>query len=55
MTDKFGGVYTLDGTKFEGEVRNLDDDKYKVELNDSIKKINQVTEDRLKKVQAGKK
>lgn len=42
-------------SSIEEVVNKIDDDKYKVVLNDSIKKINQVTEDRLKKVQAGKK
>lgn len=39
----------------EEVLNKIDDDKYKAVLNDSIKKINQVTEDRLKKVQSGKK
>lgn len=29
VTDKFGNVFTLDGTEFKGAVRNLDDDKFK--------------------------
>ena len=28
VTDKFGNIYTLDGTPFTGEVRNLDEDKF---------------------------
>lgn len=28
VTDKFGNIFTLDGTPFTGEVRNLDEDKF---------------------------